>query len=64
MSQAKSILPKNIDNIQRHFKRELTKAERKLCQILKSKKEIELEIETLKDGIEWTQNVYKVSTRS
>lgn len=60
----KSTLPKNLGSIQNHFKRELAKAERKLIQINKSRREVELEIETLKDGIEWTQNIYKVSTRS
>lgn len=58
----RKILPKNLPALKRHFERDLIKAEKKLNQLSKNRKEIENEIETLKDGIEWCESVYKVST--
>lgn len=59
-----SILPKDIGRIKSHFQRELAKAEKKLNNVNRTKRELEMEIETLKDGIGWCENVYKVSKRN
>lgn len=53
--------PKNLGNIKRHLEKELSLAKKKLKSIDKSRFELTQKIETLKDGIEWCEKVYKIS---
>jgi hypothetical protein len=62
MTTKTTTLPKNLPNIKKHFERELIKNQKRLNHLNKNRRELEIEIETLKEGIEWCQNVYKVST--
>lgn len=56
-------LPKHLPQIKQHFERELAKAEKKLVANSKTRKELEAEISTLKEGREWCESVYKVAQR-
>lgn len=53
------LTPKNLPAIQKHFKDSKKLVENKLYQARKKVSLLEKELETLKDGEEWCENVYE-----